>query len=133
MSDDRLDVLRRMLDAFNSDDVDAVVASFAEHCQIDEPSEMPDSPVHGYRGHPGVREWMANLRGTAGAEFELRTATEAGDSWLCEVASRGLGPTSGLRVEWTTFAVVRIRDRRIEHVRVFLDQREAQEAVGSPE
>ena len=122
-----------MLHAFNRDDVDAVVASFAEDCQIVEPFEMPDSPVHGFRGHGGIREWMANLRGTAGAEFELRAVTEAGDLWLCELASRGLSPASGVRVEWTTFAVVRIRDGKIEQVRVFLDQREAREAVGLPE
>lgn len=133
MSEDRLEVMRRMLDAFNRDDVDGVIASFAEHCQIIEPVEMPDAPVHGFRGHRGIREWMANLRGTAGAEFELRTVTEAGDFWLCELASRGLSPASGVRVEWTTFAVVRIRDDKIEHVRVFLDRSEALEAAGPPE
>jgi ketosteroid isomerase-like protein len=122
MSEHRPEVMRRMLDAFNRDDVDAVIASFAEHCQIIEQFEMPDAPVHGFRGHRGIREWMANLRGTAGAEFELRTVTEAGDYWLCELASRGLSPASGVRVEWTTFVVVRIRDDKIEHVRVFLDR-----------
>jgi ketosteroid isomerase-like protein len=132
MSEDRLEVMRGMLDAFNRDDVDVVIASFAEHCQIVEPAEMPDSPVHGFRGHPGVREWMANLRGTAGAEFELRTAAEAGDVWLCELASRGRSPATGVRVDWTTFAVVRIRDGKIEQIRVFLDQLEAHEAVGLP-
>ena len=132
-SEDRLEVMRRMLDAFNRDDVDGVIASFAEHCQIIEPFEMPDAPVQGFRGHHGIREWMANLRGTAGAEFELRTVTEAGDFWLCELASRGLSPASGIRVEWTTFAVVRIRDDKIEHVRVFLDRGEALEAAGRPE
>ena len=133
MSEDRLEVMRRMLDAFNRDDVDEVIASFAEDCQVVEPLEMPDSPVHGFRGHRGIREWMANLRGTAGAQFELRGATEAGDSWLCELASSVLSPASGIRVEWTSFAVVRIRDGRIEQVRVFLDRREAHEAVGLPE
>ena len=121
-----------MLDAFNRDDVDAVIASFADHCQIVEPVEMPDSPGQGFRGHRGLREWMANLRGTAGAEFELRTATDAGDVWLCELASRGHSPATGVRVEWTTFAVVRIRDGKIEQVRVFLDHVEAQKAIGLP-
>jgi ketosteroid isomerase-like protein len=132
MSEDRLEVMRRMLDAFNRDDVDAVIASFAEDCRIVEPVEMPDSPAHGFRGHRGIREWMANLRGTAGAEFELRTAAEAGDAWLCELASRGVSPATGVRVEWTTFAVVRIREGKIEQIRVFLDQLEAHEAVGLP-
>jgi ketosteroid isomerase-like protein len=130
MSDHRLEVMRNMLHAFNRDDVDAVIASFGEGCEIIEPSEMPDAPVLGFRGHRGIREWMANLRGTANAEFVLRTFTEAGDSWLCELASRGLSPASGVRVEWTTFAVVRIRDGKIEQVRVFLDRGEAEKAAG---
>ncbi|MFL5455006.1 MAG: nuclear transport factor 2 family protein [Myxococcales bacterium] len=133
MSEDRLAVLRKMLAAFNRDDVDAVIACFAEHCEIIEPFEMPDRPVPGFRGHRGIREWMANLRGTATAEFELRAGTAAGDFWLCELASRALSPASGVRVEWTTFALVRIRDGKIEQVRVFLDRGEAHEAAGMPE
>jgi ketosteroid isomerase-like protein len=119
-----------MLDAFNHDDFDAVVASFDERCQIIEPFEMPDRPAFGYRGHDGIREWMANLRGTAKAEFEPRTFTDAGDLLLCEITSRGLGQASGIRVEWTTFAVVRIRDGKIEQVRVFLSSDQALEAAG---
>ena len=60
-------------------------------------------------------------------------STEAGDFWLCELASRGLSPASGVRVEWATFVVVRIRDDKIEHVCVFLDRGEALEAAGLSE
>jgi ketosteroid isomerase-like protein len=130
--EDQVEVVRKMLDAFNRDDVDAVIASFDERCEIIEPFEMPDRPVGGFHGHRGIREWMANLRGTARAEFEPRTFTEAGDQWLCELRSRGLGQASGVRVEWTTFAVMRIRDGLIEQVRVFLDRQQALEAAGLP-
>jgi ketosteroid isomerase-like protein len=133
MVKDRVEVVRRMLEAFNRDDVDAVIACFAERCEIIEPVEMPDRPTGGFRGHEGIREWMANLRGTALAEFEPRTFTEVGDHWLCELTSRVLGPASGVHVEWTTFAVMRLRDEKIEHVRVFLDRNQARQAAGLPE
>ena len=58
MSEENVELVRSMLDAFNRDDVDTVVAAFDERCEINEPPEMPDSPAMGYRGHDGIREWM---------------------------------------------------------------------------
>jgi ketosteroid isomerase-like protein len=133
MSPGNEEVVRDMLDAFNRDDLEAVIASFDESCEIVEPSEMPDSPALGYRGHDGIREWMANLRGTARAEFEPRAFTTAGELLLCELASRGLGQASGVPVEWTTFAVASIRSGKIMQVRVFLSKEQALEAAGLQE
>ena len=119
-----------MLDSFNRDDVEAVVAAFDEDCEINEPPEMPDSPVVGYRGHAGVRDWMANLRGVAGAGFELRHCEPSGDSLLCELASSGLGPASGVPVDWTTYAVVELPGDQITRIHVFLSRAEALAALG---
>ena len=96
-----------MVDAFNRGDVEAVVAAFDEDCEITEPPEMPDSPATGYRGHAGIRAWMANLRGVAGAGFEPRHFEPRGDSLLCELVSTGLGQASGVPVEWMTVRGVR--------------------------
>ena len=52
-SQDSVGVVRRMLDAFNRDDVEAVIAAFDDDCEINEPPEMHDSPAVGYRGHGG--------------------------------------------------------------------------------
>ena len=126
-------VVRSMLDAFNRDDVDTVIAAFDERCEIKEPPEMPDSPATGYRGHDGIREWMRNLRAVAGAGFEPRGFTPNGDVLLCELASRGLGQTSGVPIEWMTFAVFEMRGRKIARIRVFLSREEALEAFGLSE
>jgi ketosteroid isomerase-like protein len=133
MSQENVEVVRRMVDAFNREDTDTVLAAFDEGCEIDEPPQMPDSPTAGYRGHPGVREWMGNLRGVGGASFELRTATPSGDALMCELASRGRGRGSDVPIEWTTFAVFDMRHGKITRIRVFLDKGEAREAVGLPE
>jgi limonene-1,2-epoxide hydrolase len=97
MSQENVEVVRDMLDAFNRDDLEAVIASYEDGCEIVEPPEMPDSRVLGFQGHQGVRKWMANLRGTAQAEFEPRAFTTMGDLVLCELVSRGLGQASGCR------------------------------------
>ena len=130
MSQENVEVVRDMLDAFNRDDLEAVIASYEEGCEIVEPPEMP---VLGYRGHQGVREWMANPGGTAQAEFKPRAFTATGDLVLCELVSRGLGQASGAPIEWTTFAVVRVRTGKIAQVRVFLSREQALDAVGLSE
>jgi ketosteroid isomerase-like protein len=123
------EVVRRMLDAFNRDDVEAVIAAFDDDCEISEPPEMPDSPVSGYRGHAGIRHWMGNLRGVAGAGFEPRHLEASGNSLLCELASTGLGHASRVPVEWTTYAVFEMRGPKITRVEVFLSRAEALKAL----
>jgi ketosteroid isomerase-like protein len=66
MSQENIEVVRHMLDAFNRGDVPAVLAAFDRNCELDEPPEMPDRRPGGFRGHDGIREWMANLREVAG-------------------------------------------------------------------
>jgi len=119
-----------MVAAFNRDDVDAVIDAFDERCEIVEPPEMPDSPSAGYRGHEGIREWMANLRGVAGVHFESVEFTTSGDAIVWELASHGLGQASGVPMGWRTFALVEMRGEKIARVRVFLTREQAFDAVG---
>jgi ketosteroid isomerase-like protein len=124
-----VEVLRRMLDAFNRDDVEAVLAAFADDCEIVEPPEMPDSPPVGYHGHGGIRDWMGNLRGVTDARFEARHIEPSDNRLLCELASTGLGQASGVPVEWVTYAVVEMRGDKIKRIHVFLSEAEA---LGAP-
>ena len=130
MSQANVELVRGMLDSFNRGDVDDVVAAFDEDCLVQEPPEMPDSPVQGFRGHDGVRDWMANLREVVGVRFEPRGFTAGGDSVVAELAAHGLGTGSGVPVDWTTFAVLWIRDRKVARVQAFLSRDEALEAAG---
>ena len=121
-----------MLDAFNRGDVDGVIATFDEGCLLEEPREMPDRPSRGFRGHDGIREWMANLRGVAGVRFEPRSFTTGGDAVVSELAAHGQGQGSGVPVEWKTFAAFRIRKGKIARAQAFLGREEALGAVGLP-
>jgi ketosteroid isomerase-like protein len=130
VSQDNVEVVRHLLDAFNRGDVDSVIAAFHESCELHEPPQMPDSPAQGFRGHDGIREWMANLRGVAGVRFEPRSFTTSGDVILSEWVSRGHGQASGVPMEWTTFAVLQMRDGKIARAQGFLSRAEALESVG---
>ena len=122
MSQQNVEVVRRLVDAFNRDDVDTVVAAFTADCQIDEPPQMPDSPTGGYRGPDGVRD-------VAGASFELGPVTPSGDTLLYEVASHAQGRGSDVSIDWKTFAVFDLRHGKVARIRVFLDRRDALDAL----
>jgi ketosteroid isomerase-like protein len=130
MSKENVKVARCMLEAFNRGDVDGVIATFDEACLVEEPQEMPDSPSQGFRGHEGIRAWMANLRGIAGVSFEPRSFTTSGDAVVSELASQGLGQGSGVPIEWTTYAVLHLRRGKIARAQAFLSRDEALAAVG---
>jgi ketosteroid isomerase-like protein len=125
MAQDDVATLQSLIEAFNRSDVDAVLALCAEDCTIEEPPQMPDSPVKGYRGHDGVREWLGNLRGVGGVSFELDSTTPLGDGLLGELKSRAHGRGSDMPIEWRTFAVFELRGDEIARIRVFLSREEA--------
>jgi ketosteroid isomerase-like protein len=122
-----------MLEAFNRGDSDAVVAAFVEDCALYEPPEMPDRPALGFRGHDGIREWVEKLRGIANVHFESRSLIDSGDVIVSEWAARGRGQASGVPIQWTTFAVLRMRDGRIASAQGFLSKADALEAAGLSE
>ena len=128
-----VEVVRRMVAAFNGDDVESVLAAFDTECEIDEPADMPDSPVGGFRGHDGVRRWMGNLRDVAGVAFEPQSFRTSSDLVVCELDSHGRGRASGAPMRWTTFAVFELRDGKITRIRVFLDRADALAVAGLPE
>jgi ketosteroid isomerase-like protein len=131
VSERNVEIVRRMLDAFYRDDVAGVIDAFDEGCELHEPRETPDTPAQGFRGHAGIRAWMANLRSVGGIQFEptdLRAVD--GDVVFAELAARGRGRASGASFDWRTFAVVHLRDERIARIRAFLGRDEALVAAG---
>jgi ketosteroid isomerase-like protein len=130
MSQANVEIVRRLVDAFNRDDVEGVVAAFDETCELDEPPEMPDSPARGFRGHDGIREWMANLRAIGAVHFKPQSFRTRGDVVLSEWAASGRGQASGAAFEWTTFAVLHLRDGKVVRAQAFLNEDQALEVAG---
>ena len=133
MAEENVEIVRRLVDAFNRDDVREVVAAFDENCELDEPPEMPDGTARGFRGRDGIREWMVNLRETGAVHFEPRSFRISGDLVVSEWAASGRGQVSEVPFEWTTFVVFRIRDGKVVRAQAFLSAKEALEAAGLSE
>jgi ketosteroid isomerase-like protein len=130
MPEGNVEVVRRLVEAFNRDDVEGVLATFDENCRLDEPPEMPDTPAEGFRGHDGIRRWMANLRGTAGIRFEPKGFRTKGEVVLAEWLASGVGEGSGVPFEWATYAVLHVRAGKVVRAQAFLDEEQAHDAAG---
>ena len=130
---ENLQIVRRLVEAFNRDDVRGVVAAFDEDCELDEPPEMPDGSAGGFRGRDGIREWMINLRETGAVHFEARSFRVSGDVVVAEWAGSGRGQVSEVPFTWTSFVVFRIRDGKVVRAQAFLSETEALEAAGLSE
>jgi len=133
MSEENIEVVQAMLEAFNRDDVDQLVAAFTEDCELYEPPVMPDRLATGFRGHEGIREWADNLRRAADVRFELRDLSGTGDMIVSEWVGHGRGQASDVPLQWTSFVVLRMRGGKIARGEAFLTLPEALEAAGLSE
>ena len=129
MSEANVQIIRRLVEAFNRDDVEGVLETFAQSCELHEPREMPDTPAGGYRGHDGIREWMANLK-TGAIQFESRGFQAQGDVVLAEWAGTGVGHASQAPFQWTTAVVFHLREGKVARAQAFLSTDEALETAG---
>jgi ketosteroid isomerase-like protein len=80
MSKANVKLMRRVLEAVNQGDVDAWIAAWHPEAELYELVGIPDAPQV-YRGHSGVREWLANARSILGQDLHMepRDFTSIGD------------------------------------------------------
>jgi ketosteroid isomerase-like protein len=124
-----VEAVRAGFDAFNAGDDDAWVALWHEDAELHELAEVPDADV--YRGHDGIRAWVANVRSSLGDfRFEPRRLAERGETVVVDVAASGTGAGSGVPVEWTTYIVLELRDGKVARGHGFLNREDALEAAG---
>jgi ketosteroid isomerase-like protein len=131
MSQENVDVARRMLRAFNDGDIEAIVAECDPTVEWEEQSIPGVEPL--YHGHEGVRRWWAAtiLQEELGSiEGHLEGVKEADDTVIASVRFEAEGTSSGARVQMPVHLVLTFRDGKLIRRQVFLTFAEALEAVG---
>jgi ketosteroid isomerase-like protein len=132
MSQENVEVFKRGFEAYNSRDVEAVLAT------VDPEVEWhPLLPVllggeaTVYRGHAGVRELVRELD-DAFVEFrsELSEIRDLGERVLAIGRLRGRGRGSGVATETDVVWMVEFNDGKGLVIREYLNPNEALEAVG---
>ena len=132
MSQENVDRVYELADAFNRRDQDAFLAGW------DEDGELVSRLVAiegGYHGHDGIRRWWESLL-DAWPDLTLEVVALRDiedDLTLATVNLRGHGAGSDVPVEQMQWHVFRWRDKKTVWVKIYADEAEALEAAGLSE
>ena len=128
MSQENVEIVRRMHDAFARGDVEASLACFDSEIEFSTAAGPDTATYHGIDGvRQATRKWVG-----AWDDFhiELEGLTDLGEHVLARICERGRGKGSGVEVERELFQLFTFRDDRIARLRMYQDEKEALEALG---
>jgi ketosteroid isomerase-like protein len=143
MSQENVELVRRLLEMFAKREHEAVFAYYDEDIEWDV-TNLPGRAASGlaadlsgvYHGHEGVRTyWRRWLQAWAEIEFEVADVLDAGDDVVALIHNqRQWGRRSGIATEMPPYGLVfTIRNGKVVRWRSFSDQRSALEAAGLSE
>jgi ketosteroid isomerase-like protein len=127
------EAIRAWFEVVNQADYESWITVWDEDAELLDLAETPDTGV--FRGHAGVRAWLAKLQEAwgEGFRFEPRSITQGDDAVVVDTLARGVGLESDVKVEMTVYMVLRYRDQKIVWATSFIDRAEALEAAGLSE
>jgi ketosteroid isomerase-like protein len=131
VSKENVEVVRRMVELFNSDNPRRAIESF--HADVQFTSGFTERMI--YRGIDGMREYADDLAAVWGdwhsEDDRFLDASDGRVVWLYRIVGEGKG--SGVPVAQAVAIVYTLRDGLISRGDVFHDQHEALKAVGLEE
>jgi ketosteroid isomerase-like protein len=130
MSEENVEVVRELSDAFNRGDLDAWLGCLSPEVAWESLPFPGFSEV--YRGRPGAREWLEQLLEVfEEARFEIEETTALSDDRvLIGYTQIGRGRGSGLPGELRGWAILWVAKGLITRRQVFWTRDEALEAAG---
>jgi ketosteroid isomerase-like protein len=133
MSEENVEIVRRLFEAVARNDNAAVLAAYDPNVECD----FSESPLAGlvgstvYRGHDGMRNMVRDrYEAWETMEDDCQELIDAGERVISDVISRGRGRSSGVDVELRHYGVWTIRDGKIVRVAWFYSREDALEAAG---
>jgi ketosteroid isomerase-like protein len=123
-----IEVLERMFAAFEQGDVEAALEFIDRDFVAVVGPELSAEPDV-YRGHEGVRRYIAGFEGMEDVLLTPERFIEAGGRVLVPTVLSGRGASSGIEVEQHVVQVWTVRDRKAVRVEAFPDLDSAREAV----
>jgi ketosteroid isomerase-like protein len=135
MSQENLEIVRRVYDAASRRDTATVLALYDPEVELDNTRLQIVGGAGGvYRGHHGLRkifrEWHDSWQKI---EYDFDEPIEAGEQVISVVTRRGRGRASGADVEWRGALVWTIRQGKVVRVVWFRTRADALEAAGLKE
>jgi ketosteroid isomerase-like protein len=129
MSEENVEIVRRVVEAWNRGDVDAFLSLYEPDCEVVFRPEVPEpGPFH---GHAELKQWVEGfLDAWESHRVEVVEVMEAGDSIVAVVHMVGRGSGSGVDLDETDAHFFTIREGRIARWQNFNARAEALEAAG---
>ena len=140
MSHENVEIVRKVIEAHERGDFATVFAAYdpqvewnVTRTQEDAMGGLDLEPV--YYGRAGIRTfWRAWFAAWEQVSFEYQEFIDAGDKVVSVLSQRMRGRTSGLDLEWNSYAQVwTVYDGKIARVEFFPTRGEALKAVGMAE
>ncbi len=131
MSDENVEIVRGVLDAFHRGDAEAALAFFDPDVVVDF-SPRPDSGIaHGHEGLSAiVTDWVTTFEDFREETDEIR---DLGDRVLVAATQHGRGKGSGVEIEHQYAWIYEFQDGRISRLAAFQSLPAALEAAGLSE
>jgi ketosteroid isomerase-like protein len=135
MSEENVEVVRRVIDVMDADGFAAALPVFLEAAHPDvEWREDPDWPgFAAYRGVEQVRQVILDRMDTLDFDQQTEDLIQVDDKVVALVRWVGRGKTSGAQGEISMAMIWTVRDQLITKIEFFLDRAQALEAVGLSE
>jgi ketosteroid isomerase-like protein len=133
MSEENLDVMRRLLGAWNRTDLDAFADLFHGDAEVvTDPSWMEAGP---FKGRPAVRNWFEGLKESweGHDEIVLTELFEVGDKVVARMDWKVRGRASGIETDLDATSINILEQGKIVRQQWYFDHAEALKAVGLAE
>jgi ketosteroid isomerase-like protein len=130
MSRENVEAVRRCYELFERRDIEGVLGLVTDDFELRLPDIYPEGPET-YRGHGGLRRWVAMVQDTWGEwRFDPERLIDADEHVVALVRIVAEGGASGVPVDREVAHVWSFRGEKASTASVHLDRTQALEAVG---
>ncbi len=133
MSEHNVQLMRRFTDAWNSRDIEVIIACCDPSIELDSVFAAVDGVV--YHGHDGLRAYQRDLGDAWGEEIraEVEALFDLGEHTLAFYVVHGRGHSSGTEVTMPIAIVARWRDGLMVYFKGYLHREDALSDLGVSE
>jgi ketosteroid isomerase-like protein len=133
MSQDDVEIVQQIFDAFNSEDIDLILSFTHSDFEVEVPADFSAEPDT-YRGHDGMRRYWESFRDAMEEiRFQPERLWDAGRAVVVVMHVTAKGRQTAIPVEQRLVGLWTICDGKAMRVRVYGSQSEALRAVGLTE
>ncbi len=132
MSQENIEVVSKIYDAFARGDIDSVLAQVDPEIEFDLSDRLPDEGVH--RGREDYRQFLERtFELWADFHVEVEDLLDAGDATVALIHTTATGRISGIEIDERVAHVFWLRDATPYRFKVFTERAEALQAAGLQE